>query len=171
MNNVIPKELINWGKSSSLKPLSIISKEKWLKKKEEFKLLKNELQQENKDIFSNCLAINNEDKSKLIPGSVVLVTNLPTNTNRSEIKTFISHFVEPVFVDYDSKKNQSFLRFANSQIANIFLSKAELLKKVKFNENIIEVRKLEANEENIYFSKVKDLQKQLKNKNKKYKHK
>jgi RNA recognition motif-containing protein len=163
-NNTIPKEITSHH-TNEIIPLEIITKTKWLEKKKEFKLLKKELQNENKDIFAECLGQDSTQLTNEIPkGVLVKLADLPVDKkiDKSDIKIWVSHFVEPIYVDYNDKINptECILRFSHPIIADSFINKvlndesSGLFKNKKIN-----IEKLTSQNEENYLMKVEQLKK------------
>lgn len=163
MNNVVPLELIE-NNSDEKVPLEILSKKEWLEKKQEFKKLKVELQKENIDIFSECLGQNHKDMSILAKGTVIRLLNLPENVNKNDIKIWVSHFVEPAYVDYNQMTNDCLIRFSHKILADSFVNKLTLDENFKFKNKQITAIKLNLKEEEEYFKRILELRNEFKNK-------
>lgn len=159
-----------WGNSHITKPLSIITKKQWLEKKEEFKKIKQELQNENRDIFVECLGQETEDINSLTPGTLIRLDNLPEKVDKFAIKTYISHFVEPAYVDLNSSKNICFVRFSHPLLAENFIKKIGNEENFRLNDKRIIAVKVNEIEEQEYFKMVELKKQQLKSRNKR-KHK
>jgi RNA recognition motif-containing protein len=158
-NNFIPKELIEIsGNKSGAQPLSIITKVDWLTKKAEFKLLKNELIKENKDIFAECIRQSPESINQLTQNTLVKISNLPVGKlDRYEIRTWISHFVEPAFVDYKPKDDTCFVRFSHPILAQSFLNKLQNEEDFNFKDRKPFAMLVLGEEQDNYFKLVEKL--------------
>jgi hypothetical protein len=162
LRGFIPKEFLRGNNKYEIKTLSLMSKEDWVAKKEEYKKLKKELQMENKDMFASCLAQDNKTVSTLTPGTLVKLNNLPDSLlDKFAIKTWVSHVVEPAFVDLNKGKRECVLRFSFGLQAEIFCKKLE---DSGFNSFRISGVKMSGNEEEDYFRKVTELKNKLKEK-------
>jgi RNA recognition motif-containing protein len=144
LNNVIPNEFLKWGTGHDIKALKIISKSSWLEMKEEFKKIKKELQEDNMDIFANCLFGSN--KSNLQKGCLIRLINVPKNKNKNDIKILVSHYIEPAYVDMDN--NDCIVRFTQPELADLFLN--------KFNKEDIQAIKIIESEEDEYLQMIKN---------------
>lgn len=147
----------------------IFSKKHWLEKKEEYKKLKTDLQNENKDLFISCFKQNNKYINQIKEGTLIILKNLPLKITKNEIKIWISHFVEPAYIDFNSNRNECIVRFLHPILAdsfiNFFKGKED---EINIKNNKIKVEKLEGESERIYIEKVKKLQEEFsKNKKKK----
>ena len=160
-NNSIPKEFIS-VKNSSLDPMIVMSKLNWTEKKEEFKLLKTELQREKKNAYLECSSQNSKNINNLTPGTLVRLTNLPEKINRNQIKIWASNFVEPAYVDYEGEI--CVLRFSEKDLALKFLEKINLEDGVKHDFFYWKVKGglIEGEEETIYFDKVRKAREEFK---------
>jgi len=138
--------------------LVIFSKKHWLEKKEEFKKLKNEFQNENKDLFISCFKQINNDINQIKEGTLIILKNLPEKISKNEIKIWISHFVEPSYIDLNHHKNQCIVRFSHPIIADSFINLFKGLEEKNLKYPKIKVEKLEGEEEKQYVEKVEFLQ-------------
>lgn len=150
LNNLIPNEFLKWGTGHDLKALRIISKTEWLRMKEEFKKLKKELQQDNNDLFAECIPSNNNTAKNIQKGTLIRLMNIPKNKNKNDVKIFVSHIMEPAYVDLTP--NDCIIRFSQPSLADIFISK---INNCKFDDNKIHAVKLESTEEDEYIDKIK----------------
>ena len=137
----------------------IYTKKDWLGKKEEFKMLKLELQNENKDLFSSCFQQSNEDIINVKKGTFIILKNLPDKISRNEIKIWVSHFVEPAYVDLNLPKKECIVRFSHPIYADSFVNKFYNCKETKINNHKIDIVKLEGEDEEKYIKKVDQLKK------------
>jgi hypothetical protein len=161
-NNTVPAKFLSWHSKHELKGLVVISKEDWAIKKDEFKKLKKELQMENKELFVGCLSQDNSTVNTLTPGTLVRITNIPDSIlDKYAIKTWVSHYVEPAFVDLNKTKKECVLRFSYPIQAEVFLKK---LDNPEFNQYNIAGIKISNEEETEYFNKVNELKNKLKEK-------
>jgi len=170
-NNSIPKEIFSLNNTNGLQPLSIISKQEWLVKKEEFKKLKYELMKENKDLFVDCIRQDSESINTLTENTLVKLTDFQgKKVDKYGIQSWISHFVEPAYVDYDKNENFCVVRFAHPYLAQSFVNKVNNETNFYFNGKKPAASLIIGEEEKIYFEKVRKLkeefQRKKKNKNK-----
>lgn len=166
-NNSIPKEFFSIN-HSGLQPLSIISKQAWLDKKEEFKQLKNELMNENKDLFVNCLRQDSESVTKLTENTLVNLSNLPTSKiDKYDIKTWISHFVEPAYVDYKKNDDNCIIRFSHQILAESFVNKLKNEEDFMFRGKKPTASFIKDEDEKSYFERVQKLKEEFRRKKKK----
>jgi len=164
---------MNLGNKKILREFVIISKKEWLEKKEEFKKIKQELQMENKDIFESCFKQSNDDITSIKKGTLIILKDLPEKINKNEIKIWVSNFIEPAYVDYNSHKRECVIRFSHGIFADSFLNKFnndENENERKLNDKIIQIEKMEGDEEEKYILKVENLMKDfsIKKQNKKF---
>ena len=168
LNGVIPSEIIKWDNKYEMKPLKIITKKEWLEKKEEFKIIKKELQNENIDLFNQCLSMDNTKASNITKGTLIKLEGINENIDKKDIKIEISHFIEPSYVDLNSNKKECIIRFSHGILADSFFQKYSN-EKLTIKECQINVCKMEGNEEDEYIKKVQTLKhnfsQKLKNKN------
>lgn len=160
LNHLIPKEMLTWGGNESVKQLIILSKKDWTSKKEEFKKLKKELQNENMDIFAECLGQDAKTLNTLTKGTLVKLANLPDKIDKFDIKIWVSHFIEPAYVDYDN--NECIIRFSNPLLADSFTNKIETDEEFTFHDKKVLASKMEGDEEDSYFKKVEELKREFK---------
>ena len=130
--------------------------------------MKSELQNENKDLFVSCFKQTNKDINQLKEGTLIILKNLPMKITKNEIKIWISHFVEPAYIDLNSNKNECIVRFLHPILAdsfvNFFNGKEE---NICLKNQKIKVEKLGDEEEKLYIEKVKKLQEEFAKNNKK----
>ena len=160
LNNIIPKEFLNWGTNYNIKAINIISKNEWLCKKEEFKKLKKELQNDNTDLFAECLGQSSSSIKELKKGTLIKLFNIPKDKNTNDVKIWVSHIVEPAFVDLQN--DQCIIRFSYPTLAEIFMNK---LDGRKIDDNCVTAVKLTGIEEEEYLKKIEELRKKRQNKN------
>ena len=156
LNGVIPSEIIKWDNKYEMKPLKIITKKEWLEKKEEFKIIKKELQNENIDLFNQCLSMDNTKASNITKGTLIKLEGINENIDKKDIKIEISHFIEPSYVDLNSNKKECIIRFSHGILADSFFQKYSN-EKLTIKECQINVCKMEGNEEDEYIKKVQTL--------------
>jgi RNA recognition motif-containing protein len=156
LNCVIPSEIIRWDNKYEMRPLKIISKKEWLEKKEEFKKIKKELQNENIDLFSQCLALDNTKANLISKGTLIKLSNLPEDVEKNDVKIQIAHFIEPSYVDLNALKRECIVRFSHQILADSFLQKYTK-EKLIIRETEVGVSKLEDGEEDEYINKVQNL--------------
>lgn len=151
---------MNWNNNQPLRELVIYSKKHWLKKKEEYKNLKNELQIENKDLFISCFKQTNDDINIIKEGTLVIIKNLSERITKNEIKIWVSHFVEPAYVDFNNSKKECIVRFSHSIFADSFINLFKNMKDTRINNhnNIVKLEKLQGEDETKYINKVRKLQ-------------
>jgi len=167
-NNSIPKEIFSLNNLSGLQPLSIISKVEWLNKKEEFKKLKNELIKDNKDLFASCLRHDSKSITSLTENTLVKLSDLPkTKIDKYDIKTWISHFVEPAYVDYKTNEDTCVVRFSHPFLAESFVNKLKNEEDFKFHGKKPVATLIQGEEEKEYFERVKILKDEFKKKKRK----
>jgi hypothetical protein len=173
-------EIMNLGSKKILKEFVIISKKNWLLKKDEFKKIKLDLQIQNKDIFEKCFKKTNEDINIIKKGTLIILKDLPEKINKNDIKIWISHFIEPAYVDYNSNNKECIIRFSHPIFADYFLNTFNHQDKDyifdidyensrKLNGKILYVEKMEGDDEDKYIKKVEKRKKEFsfKKKNKK----
>jgi len=123
---------------------------------------------ENQDLFISCFKQTNSDINILREGTLIKIKNLPNKITKNEIKIWISHFVEPAYVDLNNEKKECIIRFSYPIFADSFINLFKEKDEIKLNEYIVQLEKLEGEEEKKYIEKVKGLQEQFE-KNKKNK--
>ena len=155
---------MNWSNNTILREFAILSKREWLEKKEEFKKIKQELQTENKDLFQSCFKQSNEDINSIRKGTLIILKDLPEKINKNDIKIWVSHFIEPAYVDYNNHRKECIVRFSHAIFADSFLNKFNEENERKINDEIIQIEKMEGEEEEKYISKVENLMKDFGNK-------
>lgn len=166
-NNSIPKEIFSLNNENGLQPLSIISKQEWLLKKEEFKNLKHELIKENKSLFAECLRQDSESISNLTENTLVKLTDFPTRkVDKYDIQTWISHFVEPAYVDYNKNEDFCIVRFSHPILAESFVNKIKNETEFSFHGKKPAATFIRGEEEKIYFEKVQKLKEEFRRKKK-----
>jgi RNA recognition motif-containing protein len=164
LNNVIPKELFT-SHNKQIEPLEIIPKKEWLLKKEEFRKLKQELQKEDVDLFAECLGMNSKSITTPMKGTIVKLTNLPNDKiDKFDIKIWVSHFVEPAYVDYNKNTNQCIIRFTLPILADSFIKRISNDEEFKFNGMKVIASKIDGEEEDEYLKKIENLKNEFKNK-------
>jgi RNA recognition motif-containing protein len=168
-NNTIPREFISTVNTCSLDPLVIMSKNDWLSKKEEFKKLKQQLLNDNKELFAGCISQESSMINNLTPGTLVKLTNLPEEKkiSKNEIRLWVSNFVEPAYVDLDENRKDCIVRFSHKILAETFNQKIEKEEDFKFMGKKLTSSILVGDEESKYFEKVRKLKEEYgKKKNK-----
>ena len=163
-------EIMNLGNKKTLREFVILSKKEWLNKKEEFKKIKQELQIENKDIFESCFKQSNEDISSIRKGTLIILRDLPEKINKNDINIWVSHFIEPAYIDFNSHRRECIVRFSHAIFADSFLNKFHSENERKLNDKIIHIEKMEGEEEEKYILKDENLMKDfaIKKQNKKF---
>lgn len=116
---------------------------------------------ENQDLFISCFKQTNSDINILKEGTLIRVKNLPIKITKNEIKIWISHFVEPAYIDLNSEKKECIVRFSYPIFADGFINLFKEKDQIKLNEHLVELEKLEGEEEKRYIEKVKGLQAQF----------
>ena len=162
-NNTIPAEVIenNASNSESLFPLKIMSKSEWLEQKKEFKKLKQELMRENKDIFTECFAQDSKQLTNLASGTLIKLENIPVSKklDKNSIKAWVSHIIEPAYVDHDSNKpTECIIRFSHKFMAEYFLNKMKN-EDILFYDTKIKVSPIIGKEERNYFEMIESKRK------------
>lgn len=141
-----------------MRELVIFSKKHWLEKKEEYKKLKNELQNENQDLFISCFKQSNSSVNQIKEGTLIFLKDLPEKITKNELKILISHFVEPSYIDLNHNKNECIVRFSHPILADSFINLFKGCEENNFKNQNIKVEKLEGEEEKQYIQKIEKLQ-------------
>ena len=167
INNTVPKEIMNL-KPKELNPLSVFPKKEWLEKKEQFKKLKQQIQQLNQSKFEHFPSENSHNMKNVFECSLIKVNNIENDVKLEDIQIFTKNYISPVFIDYNNKKGEAFFRFTQKNSALKFIELFnEGNKKIKNQEIKLEI--VTGEEEKEYYEKVQKLQKefQIKKQNKK----
>lgn len=100
----------------------------------------------------------------------MILKDLPEKITKSDIKIWISHFVEPAYVDLNQAKHECIIRFAQPIFAESFVNKFFIENEKKINNHPIQIEILEGEEEDKYISKVENLKKEFQDKKSKKKY-
>jgi len=145
LNNCVPNDLTPENLKGKVSPLKVMSKNKWLELKEEFKKIKNELVKHLDPSIS---------KEQII-GCLVQLKHLPADTDKVCIKAAVSNFTLPKYVDYKKGTSTAIIRFENPTIAKAFQDKYSL-KDFILNGKKIEMGSISGETETEYLEKIRD---------------
>lgn len=153
VHNSIPKQLCEIG-AKELVPLNVMSKEKWMEMKKEFKELKRKLK---------GLGEEGEEKEKGDKEGWGLVKMKGAcGDGYEDIKVFCLNFVEPMFVDADKESDTAVLRFENEGKAQTFVKMVQ----ESGRKGDVEVEIIQGEEKERYVHKVEKLKEEFKKKKK-----
>ena len=134
----------------------------------EFKKLKNELIKDNKDLFASCLRQDSQSITSLTENTLVKLSDLPkTKIDKYDIKTWISHFVEPAYVDFKTYDDICIVRFSHPFLAESFVNKIKNEEEFKFHGKKPVATFIKGEEEKEYFDRVQKLKDEFKKKKRK----
>jgi len=158
LDNLIPSELFCENAKGKLSALKVMSKAKWLEFKEEFKRIKNELVKHMTGGHDNGNQVHSESYIEkdfdIAPGCIVKLHKLPLGIDKQTIKTAVSHFSSPKYVDYKKGSDTALVRFETSILAKSFIDKY-MIKSFELNHKKINMELLQGEEETEYLQKVK----------------
>ena len=152
VHNSIPKQLCEIG-AKELVPLNVMSKEKWMEMKKEFKELKRKLK---------GLSEEEEKGSDDKDGWGLVKMKGVCGDSYEDVKVLCLNFVEPIFVDVDKEKDVTVLRFESDTKAELFV---KMFQDSGRKENV-EVEVMQGEEKERYVSKVVKLKEEFKERKK-----
>lgn len=106
--------------------MKCLPKKEWLKYKEEFKNLKKELFPLLSDSSrKSSMQVENfcEKKEGMEEGCLLKVSNVPSSSNKEELRIALSQYCSPSYVDYRKGSNYCNVRFASAKELGNFLKK------------------------------------------------
>ena len=125
-NNTVPSELVEKSMfKGKMSPLEVMTKIQWLDLKEEFKKIKRELVQhlQGNNHDEQSTKGNHSTGPELHKGCLVRLKNIPEDIDKTVLRTTVSSFTTPKYVDYKKGSNECIVRFENKSIRESFEKK------------------------------------------------
>ena len=161
-NNSIPK-IISELKPKILKPLKIITKEKYLKNKKIKNIEENNIKDEEK--IKRRKFSENKNNNNLDENTLIKINNIKNSLTLNSAKKCLLKISIPQFIDINKDEKTMILRFDSKEASELFLSKLkennyenikDILDKPIEDNNNISIYELKEKEKTDYLNLVKE---------------